>query len=87
MMWNEPLIVEVLAMSGLKQDQSDLGDALHAIFHELDMPRSLKAVGVTPDKFEDIAINSQKDSCHCCGNLRSWKSCRCVLRDSPLLAK
>jgi alcohol dehydrogenase class IV len=65
-MWSEPPIVEVLKSTGLKEESSDAGDALDAIFLELGMPRSLKEVGVGRDKFDALAVNSLKDPCCVC---------------------
>lgn len=62
-MWSEPAVVEVLKARGLKEESSDAGDALDAIFRELGMPRSLKEMGIGRDKFEVLAVNSLKDPC------------------------
>ncbi len=62
-MWSEPDVVEVLKARGLKEESSDAGDALDAVFRELGMPRSLKEVGVGREKFDALAVNSLKDPC------------------------
>lgn len=62
-MWSEPPVAEALAWRGLKQDSSDAGDALDAIFRELGMPRTLKEKGIGREKFSMLAVNSLKDPC------------------------
>lgn len=61
--WSDPGTREVLARAGLKEDSSDAGDALDAVFRALGMPRSLKEVGVGRDKFGLLAENSLRDPC------------------------
>ena len=60
-MWSELPVAEVLKKRGLTPGNSDLGDALDAVFRELGMPRSLKEVNVGRDKFQALAVNSLKD--------------------------
>lgn len=43
--------------------QVNLGYRIDAILRELDMPRSLKEVGVAREKFEDLTINVLEDVC------------------------
>ena len=62
-MWDEAPVAEVLTKTGLKEENSDIGDALDAIFRELGMPRSLKEFGVGRNKFDALAVNSLKDPC------------------------
>ena len=62
-MWSEPAVSEVLKSRGLKEAESDAGDALDAIFRHLGMPRSLKEMDIGKDKFEVLAENSLKDPC------------------------
>lgn len=62
-MWSETPVAEVLKERGLKEESSDAGDALDAIFRELGMPRSLKEKGIGRDKFHALAVNSLKDPC------------------------
>ena len=62
-MWSEPTISELLARRALKEESSDAGDGLDAIFRELGMPRSLKEVGVGRNKFDALAVTSLKDPC------------------------
>ena len=73
-MWSEPDVVVVLKARGLKEESSDAGDALDAIFRELGMPRSLKEMGIGRDKFDALAVNSLKDPC-------------CVVNPIPLTKK
>ncbi|KAF2096159.1 putative Fe-containing alcohol dehydrogenase [Rhizodiscina lignyota] len=61
--WQEPAVAEMLTDSGLKQDESDLADALDKAFRILGMPRSLKEVGVGRDQFDMLAQNSLRDVC------------------------
>jgi alcohol dehydrogenase class IV len=61
-MWDEPAIAEVLHSRGLKQEGSDVGDALDAVFRQLGMPRTLKEVGVGRDQFQALAVNSLGDA-------------------------
>ncbi|KAJ8110415.1 hypothetical protein ONZ43_g5876 [Nemania bipapillata] len=63
MIWSEEDIADVLKKHGLSKAESDLGDALRAIFDELGMPRSLKDVGVGRDKWDRLAENSLEDKC------------------------
>jgi len=42
-------------------NNSDLGDILDAVIRKLDMPRTLKDVGVYRDKLDLLAENSLKD--------------------------
>ncbi|EME39440.1 hypothetical protein DOTSEDRAFT_75198 [Dothistroma septosporum NZE10] len=62
-MWSELAVSEVLKSRGLKEVESDAGDALDAIFRHLGMPRSLKEMDIGKDKFEVLALNSLKDPC------------------------
>ena len=66
-LWNEPPAEEVLRRRGLRESDSDAGDALDAIFRELGMPRSLKEKGIGRQKFDALAVNSLKDPC-CAAN-------------------
>ncbi|KAI0454314.1 hypothetical protein F5B21DRAFT_475698 [Xylaria acuta] len=61
--WAEEDIANVLKKHGLSKADSDLGDALRAIFNELGMPKSLKDVGVGRDKWDQLAENSLEDVC------------------------
>ncbi|KAI0544635.1 hypothetical protein F4679DRAFT_564116 [Xylaria curta] len=67
MIWSEEDISTVLKKQGLSEAESDLGDALRAVFNELGMPKSLKDVGVGRDKWDLLAVNSLEDVC-CKGN-------------------
>ncbi|KAI1150433.1 hypothetical protein F4825DRAFT_426547 [Nemania diffusa] len=61
--WSEEEAADVLKKHGLSRAESDLGDALRAIFNELGMPKSLKEVGVGRDKWAQLAENSLEDKC------------------------
>ena len=60
-LWSEEVVARVLSKAGLKKETADLGDALDAVIRELGMPRTLKEVGIGPDKFEKLAESSLKD--------------------------
>ncbi|KAI1314191.1 hypothetical protein F5Y03DRAFT_336372 [Xylaria venustula] len=62
-LWSDEDIASVLKKQGLTKAKSDLGDALRAIFNELDLPKSLKDVGVERDKWDRLAENSLEDAC------------------------
>ena len=57
----QQIVKNLLAAKNLSQDQIDLGDILDLIIRELGMPRSLDAVNVLPNSFEDLAANSLHD--------------------------
>lgn len=60
-MWNLPEVSEVLKAQGLKEDGSDLGDALRAVFNKLGMPSTLKEVGVGREKLDALVVTSLND--------------------------
>lgn len=60
-LWSEPEVARVLEKHGLIEGKVDAGDMLRAIFDELEMPRSLKSVGVGRDQWERLASNSLAD--------------------------
>ena len=60
-LWSEPSVKVVLQKRHLRQDKNDLGDALDVVFRELEMPRSLKDVGVGGDKLDGLATESLQD--------------------------
>jgi alcohol dehydrogenase class IV len=60
--WSQPKCREVLTNSGLSQDTAMLADILDMIIRELGMPRTLRDVSVTEEKFDILAANSLKDS-------------------------
>src|ERR1700749_4869192 len=57
LIWQDRVISDLLTSNGLKQQDSDLGDALDKVFRALGMPRSLKDVGVGRDKLDALALN------------------------------
>ena len=60
-LWDLDVAKERFQARGLHEETADLGDLIDAIFRELQMPRSLREVGVGRDKFDGIAINSLED--------------------------
>lgn len=46
---------------GLKRTLADAGDVVGAVISELGLPRTLKDVGVGPEKLDALADNSLKD--------------------------
>lgn len=65
--WADPATAVVLKAHGLKEQESDVGDALDAIFRELGMPRTLKGMKIGRDRFDTLAENSLQDPC-CASN-------------------
>ena len=61
LLWAIPAAKDVLKSRGLMEEKTDLGDVLDAVIRELDMPRSLKEVGVGRDRFAELAVNSLSD--------------------------
>ncbi|KAL2848173.1 alcohol dehydrogenase [Aspergillus pseudoustus] len=57
----QTIVTQVLESRGLKKEDVDLGDVLHAVIRELGMPRSLGEVGVGRDKLDGLAQNSLHD--------------------------
>lgn len=60
-LWEEGTVAEVLRWRGLEDGRADLGDVLDAVISELGMPRSLRDVGVGPEKMDLLAENSLHD--------------------------
>ncbi|KAL1631979.1 hypothetical protein SLS56_004184 [Neofusicoccum ribis] len=60
-LWAEPDVAAVLTSRGLQKDKADLSACLDAVISELGMPRSLGAMGVGKDKFDELALSSLKD--------------------------
>lgn len=60
-LWSEKTIAEMLKKRGLVKGKADAGDAIDAVVRELELPRSLKDVGVGRDKLDALAENSLKD--------------------------
>ncbi|ESZ97416.1 hypothetical protein SBOR_2194 [Sclerotinia borealis F-4128] len=60
-LWEEATVREVLKRRGLKEETSDAGDAIGAIVSELEMPRTLKDVGVGKEQLDALADNCLKD--------------------------
>lgn len=60
-LWSESEIADVLRKHGLAENESDVADALRAIFDELGMPASLRDIGVGREKWDLLAENSLAD--------------------------
>lgn len=60
-LWTEPTVAATLTSRGLSRDEADLSACLDVIISELGMPRSLGAMGVGKDKFDNLALSSLKD--------------------------
>ncbi|OJD31074.1 alcohol dehydrogenase [Diplodia corticola] len=60
-LWTEPKVAAALTSRGLTKGKADLSACLDAVISELGMPRSLGAVGVGKDKFDELASSSLKD--------------------------
>jgi alcohol dehydrogenase class IV len=60
-LWEEKEVANFLKLAGLKQDSAGAGDVLAAIISALELPGSLKDVGVGRDKFDALAHNCLKD--------------------------
>lgn len=59
-LWGEEVISDFLKKNGYGES-SQLGDVISAIIQELDLPGTLKDVGVGREKFDALAKNSLKD--------------------------
>ena len=57
-LWGEVAVEDVLVKRGVEREGADLADVLDAIFRELDLPRSLKEVGVGRDKLPALSQGS-----------------------------
>lgn len=60
-LWSEAKVAEVLRGGGLKPETSDLGDALDVLIRFLELPRTLGAYDISPDKIPALAKNSLED--------------------------
>jgi len=59
---SDPKVRSYLEARGLKRDEADLCDVLDGLFRELEMPRTLKEVGVEGEKkLKDLADKTLKD--------------------------
>lgn len=59
--WGIDSVANALRQRGLDMDLSSLGDVIEAFVKELDLPGSLKEVGVGKDQFDKLADNSMED--------------------------
>jgi|SRR5690242_17089004 len=60
-LWSETKVAEVLREGGLNSETSDLGDALDVLIRFLELPRTLGAYDISPDKIPALAKNSLED--------------------------
>lgn len=60
-MWSIPDVAEVATHFRFEESSSDVGDILRVVFNQLGMSASLKEVGISKDKFEELVINSLND--------------------------
>lgn len=51
----------MLKDAGLKEENADLGEVLRATFSTLEMPKSLRDVGIGRDRLDELALNSLQD--------------------------
>ena len=59
-LWSEPSVADVLEKAGL-DDKNDLGDVLRAIIGALDMPSTLKQVGIKEDQIPPLSERALDD--------------------------
>ena len=59
--WADPTASMALTGRGLEKDKADLGDVLDAIVREMNMPRTLKEVGIGRGRLDELAENSLRD--------------------------
>ncbi|KAH7062478.1 putative Fe-containing alcohol dehydrogenase [Macrophomina phaseolina] len=60
-LWAEPTVAETLSKRGLIKGEAGLSECLDAVISELKMPRSLDAMGVGRERFEELALSSLRD--------------------------
>lgn len=61
---SDPVVGQILAgEGGLDRDLADASITIRALFNALDMPSTLKQVGVDRTYFDALAVNSLNDSC------------------------
>lgn len=60
-LWSEAKVAEVLRGGGLESGSSDLGDALDVLIRFLELPRTLGAYDISPEKIPGLAKNSLED--------------------------
>lgn len=60
-LWSETKIAAVLREGGLAPGSSDLGDIVDVLIRHLDLPRTLSAFDISPDKIPALAKNSLED--------------------------
>ncbi|KAJ7687747.1 putative Fe-containing alcohol dehydrogenase [Mycena rosella] len=61
-LWGVPEMRRLAESKGLEEGIADLGDLLDVLFRVLDMPRTLKVVGVGRDKLDQLAEYSLLDT-------------------------
>jgi alcohol dehydrogenase class IV len=60
-LWSEPSVAKVFEDAGL-DERSDLGDLLDVIIRKLELPRTLKEVGVEKSQIEALAKRTLDDA-------------------------
>jgi alcohol dehydrogenase class IV len=60
---SKPEIANFLSSKGMDKNDVNLSNVLDVVIRELDMPRTLKDVGIGEETFETIAVNSLHDWC------------------------
>lgn len=72
--WSDPVLKDLFARKGLKEESADAGDLLDVYVRELGMPRTLKSMGIKKDQFDSLAENSLKDPCTVNGPVKVGKT-------------
>ncbi|RFU29665.1 hypothetical protein B7463_g6669, partial [Scytalidium lignicola] len=60
--WSDEVVAAVLQKRGLRKESAQAGDVVGAVVSELGLPRSLRDVGVSKEKFDKLADNCLKDA-------------------------
>lgn len=59
--WSEPDVAAALKADGLSPETADLGDVVNTFVKTLDLPRSLKAVGISRDVIPNLSVRALDD--------------------------
>ncbi|KAL1887600.1 hypothetical protein Sste5346_010101 [Sporothrix stenoceras] len=59
--WSQPDVAAALKADGLSPETADLGDVVNSIVKTLDLPRSLKAVGIGRDVIPNLSVRALDD--------------------------
>lgn len=71
--WSDPILQDLFAKRGLKEETADAGDLLDVYIRELGMPRTLKGMGIKRDHFDSLAESSLRDACTVNGPVKVGK--------------